>query len=162
MIEWIIIVILSNLLWIRIMLSELEEWWFYHNYNTKRWLEIILIFFTILFISDLIKTFIFSKIKCRKIELNPRFWLIYSKLLPFFWFFSSIYYWLKKKNLWKKDVVYILIWNIFYLSIIYIFIVFNIDKNFYFYINLEINSLILFFILWWVDYIYTKNKTITW
>ena len=71
------------------------------------------------FIFDILKVFLFSKIKCKKKKLNPRFWLVYSKYLPIFSFIAPIYYALKLEKFTKKELYIIIFSNILYIFMLF-------------------------------------------
>ncbi len=149
------IIISSNFL-SYLLKYEILEYWFNWNYNTFRWFQIMFWLFILFLIFDLIIIWLFSFIKCKKVNLNPRFWLFYLKIIPIFWFIAGIYYWLKKKNFWKIDLLYIFLANLFYIIYFYIYLVIDIKFHLLSYWLLDFIPIILFFILWILDIIYTK------
>ena len=149
------IIISSNIL-SYIFKYQIYDSWFQDNYNTLVWFRIFLELFLYIIFFDIIKIWLFSLIKCKKKELNPRFWLFYLKIIPIFWFIAGIYYWLKKKNFWKIDLLYIFLANLFYIIYFYIYLVIDIKFHLLSYWLLDFIPMILFFILWIWDIIYTK------
>ncbi len=149
------IIISSNIL-SYIFKYQIYDSWFQDNYNTLVWFRIFLELFLYIIFFDIIKIWLFSLIKCKKKELNPRFWLFYLKIIPIFWFIAWIYYWLKKKNFWKIDLLYIFLANLFYIIYFYIYLVIDIKFHLLSYWLLDFIPMILFFILWIWDIIYTK------
>lgn len=149
-------IVSSNIGWLQSTYYFFEEYWIHSCFDKLWWINLITQFFIFSLVIDLVKNWIFSLIKCKKKDLNPRFWLLYLKILPFIWFFAWIYYWLKKQNFWKKDLVTIFILNIIYSMLVYWYAILNSKIWLLNYWNFDVFSISLFiFVIIW-DIVYTK------
>lgn len=122
---------------------------FYYNFVMLKWeLNILNIwyFFIILiliYFLDILKIFILSKVRCKKIDLNPRFWLIYLKFIPIISIFSSLVFWVFTKNFNKKTLLNIMICDSIYIWIILLLNIFKIDEDY-----IRLSWIIIFWILY--------------
>ncbi len=135
---------------------ELAEFDIVHNFNCMAWFKFVVWICFTLIIFDTIRCFFFSKIKFKKKKLNPRFWLLYIKTLPVVWFLVWFYYSLMLEKFTKKDFYNIVILNILYWFIAYLYAFISNYQYFPIIYIFDILAIILFFILWIWDIIYTK------